>query len=433
MEDSASVLIVEDEQIIALDLARYVRDLGFKVLGTAASYDSALNKLQSNSVDLILLDINLRGEANGIDLARKIKEEKDIPIIFLTSVVDRQLTEEAQSLFPIAYINKPFDKVQLSNTLKVTFRKFREQQDRLGRLLKRSEFQEISIQELTETNQHLIAATWRERELKNELQSSKEIIEKQNKKITDSINYAFKIQHTIAPDQELLKETLKNYFLFYLPRDIVSGDFPWAMKYENYSYFAAVDCTGHGVPGAMMAMIGNLLFNDIVRSENVVKTPAEILLKLHQNIVGTLKQDHPDSKTNEGMDVALCRINETRTELVFAGAHLPLYHFRNGELTIHKGSSFPVGGMHYRNRNKYKDHVIEIQKGDKIFIFSDGLIDQLGGEEGKKWMSIGFMNFLEKNAALPLDQIERLIESTFREWMGDNKQIDDVILFGVEI
>lgn len=433
IEEKAKILIVEDEQIIGMHLSNVVNKLGYQVVGLLNNGKAVLEQLKNETPDVMLVDIGLNGDMNGIQLVSTVKKNYDIPVIYLSSTNDDDQINAAEETFPIAYLQKPFDEKQLGITLKISLRRFLKQKEELGSLMKKSELQEINIQELSETNQHLITATWRERELKNELQSSKEIIEVQNKKIVDSINYARRIQRAIAPNKTTLSELLGDCFLFYRPKDVVSGDFPWLYERGDYVYFAAVDCTGHGVPGAMMAMIGNLLLNDVVKNELGIKQPSSVLMDLHKGVVKTLRQDDPNNKTADGMDMALFRMKKDKSELVFSGAHLPLFLLRDKELTVFKGSRFPVGGMQYRNRNKYSDHVVEIKKGDKIFVFSDGIIDQIGGEENRKWMTVGLQEFIVENGHLSMSAFEGKIKEKFTTWMGANKQIDDVIIVGVEI
>ena len=295
------------------------------------------------------------------------------------------------------------------------------------------EMHKMQVQELTETNAHLITATFRERTLKKELAASNELIEEQQKKIMDSINYSLRIQQSIIPSNEAFNTSLGKHFVYYKPKDVVSGDFPWLHVKDSCTYFAAVDCTGHGVPGAMMSMIGNLLLNAIVENGSGCKTPAEILAELHRSVVSTLKQDAEGNKAADGMDAALCRIDFDKQELLFSGAHLPMLFMRNGELEVIKGDKFPVGGMQYRNRNTYSDTTLQLQKGDRIFIFSDGIIDQIGGPEKLKWMSASLKDFVVEHKDTPIEDIKEKIHEVFEAYKGDLKQVDDVLLIGLEI
>ncbi len=434
MEDQETkVLIVEDEKIIGMHLSNLVRNLGYKVVGISADGKSALESYAKYRPNILLVDIGLKGEMDGIELVRKIKEDEDVPVIFLSSNSDTEILQQAEETLPSAYLQKPFDEQQIATTLKISLSRFNKNKAKYNELLKKSDFHEMNIKELSETNAHLITATWRERELKEELQQIKLVMEKQSKKISDSINYAQRIQGSISPSSEFMTECLDKHFIFYQPKDVVSGDFPWLYKRGGYVYLATCDCTGHGVPGAMMSMIGNLLLNDVVNNEEKIKSPSEVLLMLHKGVVQTLKQDAPGNKAADGMDVALCRFNMGRKELLFSGAHLPLFLLRNNELITYKGDRFPVGGMQYRNRNKYSDHIIDLKEGDKIFIFSDGIIDQLGGPENRKLMTVGLKEFILANSNLTMEEFGIKIENFFAEFMGKNKQIDDVIIIGVEI
>lgn len=304
-------------------------------------------------------------------------------------------------------------------------------------LVKEYENLKIQFSELEATNNHLIAATWRERDLKKkladtveELNKTKSIVETQNKRITESINYARKIQLAINPNETDLSVHYPESFIYYAPKDVISGDFPWIFNTGDYMYVAAVDCTGHGVPGAMMSMIGNLLLNDIV-NDGTVLLPSAILRRLHLAVVQTLKQNSSDSNSNDGMDIALCRINKQTKEIVFSGAHRPLFFLKNNSVEVINGNKFPIGGMHYKGLNNFTDEVISFTKGDSIFMFTDGLPDQIGGPEKKKLMSRTIKQFIEENSTSDMPELKSAIIKNYQEWRGNNKQIDDVLLIGI--
>lgn len=306
----------------------------------------------------------------------------------------------------------------------------------LETIQKENERIKLYNKELEETNNHLISATWREREMKDklaatisELNNTKASLEAQNKRVAESINYSKKIQHAINPCEDDLKSYLNDSFILYKPKDVISGDFPWMFKKGKYLYLAAVDCTGHGVPGAMMSMIGSLLLNDIVNGEEDF-LPSEILLKLHWAVVKTLKQDEPGSNSSDGMDIGLCRLDLETDDLIFAGAHRPLVYLRDGEIHQFKGDRYPIGGMQYRGKNKYSDHETTIKKGDAFYVFSDGLPDQIGGPEKKKFMMSKIKEIIIENQNLSMEDMKQYMNQSFENWMGDNKQIDDVILIG---
>ncbi len=259
-------------------------------------------------------------------------------------------------------------------------------------------------------------------------------IKEKNKKISDSINYAQRIQTAILPDTDLLQQFFPRSFIFYRPKDVVSGDFPWLFKKDNYFYIAAVDCTGHGVPGALLSFIGYFLLNNIVNSSRSMSA-AEILDELHLEVRRTLRQDQEGANGRDGMDLALCKIDLDSNELQFAGAHNPLFYLSDGELTVYKGSRKGIGGIPLRKKieKDFENNVIEYKKGDKFFIFSDGLPDQVGGLNGRKYQSKRMREALEEDPTHTMAHFGRHFAEDFYEWMGDFKQVDDVLLIGIEL
>ena len=266
------------------------------------------------------------------------------------------------------------------------------------------------------------------------LESLHEKIMMQHKDITDSINYSERIQKAIVPNKNMIRAAFNDSFLFYKARDVISGDFPWIYnKKDGSSYIAAVDCTGHGVPGCMLSFIGYFLLNDVV-SHKEVTDPATVLCKLNQGVVTTLKQEK-NKAPMDGMDVALCHIDRERNVLQFAGAHRPLYLLRNEEVIEFKGDRQSVGGIQLREEGAlFTNHSIEIRPGDAFFIFSDGLQDQFGGpaEKKKKYSSKRIREVLTKNYNLPMQKLQQVFEDDFQQWMGETGQVDDVLLIGLK-
>lgn len=297
----------------------------------------------------------------------------------------------------------------------------------------------LHFSELEATNNHLIAATWRERDLKKkladtleELNKTKEVVELQNKRISESINYARKIQLAINPTEDDLKTSLPNSFILYKPKDVISGDFPWFFKKGDCIYAAAVDCTGHGVPGAMMSMIGNLLLNDIINNSECPK-PGAVLDDLHNAVVQTLKQKTSSSNSTDGMDLALLQITLCKNEICFSSAHRPLYLIRNNQLIEYKGDKFPIGGTQYdKKRVPFSNTFINVQEGDIVLIFSDGLPDQIGGEEKRKFMSSRIADIAVMNSHLPMKDLEKTFDDAIVTWMQGVKQVDDILLIGIK-
>lgn len=254
-------------------------------------------------------------------------------------------------------------------------------------------------------------------------------IQSKNKKITESINYAKRIQSAILPDNRTIKRVLKDSFILYKPKDVVSGDFPWFMQKGDDIYIAAVDCTGHGVPGALISLIGYFLLNDIVGGDKM-KTPGGILTLLDEKVTKTLKQDSENSQTRDGMDVAFCKINLKKRKLEYAGAHRPLYILNKGELQEFKGDKFPIGGAQYKTRTEFTNHEIQIEEGDRIFFCSDGFPDQFNAEN-RKFSPKQIRELIVKHHDIPVHEMYDVFNHEFESWKGDTRQLDDVLMIGI--
>lgn len=266
---------------------------------------------------------------------------------------------------------------------------------------------------------------------KEELEIQKELVEEKNKDITDSINYASRIQQAILPILDEIKKVLPESFVFYRPRDIVSGDFYWFVTKGKDVYIAAADCTGHGVPGAFMSMIGHTLLNEILNQKNITST-GEILTELHKQIRISLKQDQQESR--DGMDIALCKINVETLILEYSGAMRPLYLIINGELSEVKADKFPIGGLQDNDEKRvFKSNEIQLKKGDLFYIFSDGYADQFGGNDGKKFMVKRLKELLLQVAPYDMNYQYTQIVNNYIEWLGDGEQIDDILFIGVRV
>jgi len=263
-----------------------------------------------------------------------------------------------------------------------------------------------------------------------ELKSAYDVIAEKNKEITDSIRYAKRIQTVLLPKENYLKEILPNYFILYLPKDIVSGDFYWASKVENKTIIVAADSTGHGVPGAFMSMLGASFLDNIVNIEKILE-PARIIEKLREHIIGALKQRDEDVDSNDGMDLAICVYDETTFELTYAGAYNPLCLIQNGKLEVIGADRMPVGISSHAD-DPFTQHTFKINKGDKAYMFSDGYLDQFGGVKGRKLKSGPFMELLRETSNLGIEMQKQALFDFFIEWKGDETQIDDVIVIGIE-
>ena len=251
-----------------------------------------------------------------------------------------------------------------------------------------------------------------------------------NKDITASIRYAKRIQDAILPPDDFVKKHLPNTFVLFKPKDIVSGDFYWMEDKQDTVIFAAVDCTGHGVPGAFMSIVGHNLLDRVVGEQKITQ-PAKILDELNRSISDTLRQtDLEDNTVRDGMDIALCAFNRKKGMLEFAGAYNPLWLIRNKELIEVKANKFPIGNSKSGENNKFTNHEITLQKGDTIYIFSDGYSDQFGGPAGKKFKSSTLKQLLVNSQHLSMIEQRELLNTTIEEWRGQHEQVDDILVIG---
>lgn len=258
------------------------------------------------------------------------------------------------------------------------------------------------------------------------------IIEEKNKDISDSIDYAKHIQHARLPLIENLKNGFSDVFVYYVPRDIVSGDFYWYDKRPDGSiYFVCADCTGHGIPGAFMSMMGIDGFNYAIL-ERAIYNSGDILTHVNQFIKDSLNQEHESTKSKDGMDAAIISLNPEKTELTYSGANRPMYLIRNEELIEFKPNKLSIGGNHL-SEYQFSSEKIATTTGDCIYLFSDGYADQFGGENGKKFMTKQLKELLLSIHKKPMSEQEKLIQSTFEKWKINQAQVDDVLVVGIKI
>lgn len=258
-------------------------------------------------------------------------------------------------------------------------------------------------------------------------------LEQRHEGITDSIAYAGKIQRALVPSPDVYNELFDGSFVIDRPKDVVSGDFHWYHRTGPDSCFvAAGDSTGHGLPGAMLAAIGCSLLNEIV-PQNPKKEPAELLAMLNTRLVNTLHQQGQRKGAGDGMDMALCHIDRREREILFAGAFRPLYWLHHGQLTVINGDRRPIGGGHQELDRRFTGHRLAYEPGDRIYLFSDGYVDQFGGPERKRFMASRLHALLSDHQQLPMDQQAALLDKAFLDWKGGEEQVDDVCLLGLGV
>jgi len=263
------------------------------------------------------------------------------------------------------------------------------------------------------------------------IRAANKLLAYQKKQITDSIEYASRIQTAILPPGDYISKIIPEHFIVYKPRDIVSGDFYWITHKEGKIVIAAVDCTGHGVPGAFMSMLGFAFLNEIVNKEKELKANY-ILNQLRDYVKASLHQTGKEDEAKDGMDIALCIIDPDNLTMQFSGAYNPLYLIKNNEMVTIKADRMPIG-IHVFEKDSFTNHEMSIKKGDIIYMFSDGYIDQFGGPKTQKFRIAPFRKLLISNRNKPMKEQKEILEKNFEEWKGNHEQIDDVLVMGIKI
>jgi serine phosphatase RsbU (regulator of sigma subunit)/Tfp pilus assembly protein PilF len=264
------------------------------------------------------------------------------------------------------------------------------------------------------------------------LKSANVEIESKNKDITDSIQYARRIQEAILPEVEFNATFKDSAFVVYRPKDIVSGDFYWMAQTADHLLFAAVDCTGHGVPGAFVSIVCSNLLSQSVKEHGLLR-PDEILNDVNVRLSETLRQRVDESRVRDGMDIALCCVNKKTLHMTFAGAFNPVWIIRNNELTELLPDKFPVGLFEEEELRKFTYKETQLKKGDRLYVFTDGYSDQFGGELGKKYKRSTFQSFIKNIQHKPIKEHGKLLLAEHLRWKGSNEQIDDILVLGIEV
>jgi phosphoserine phosphatase RsbU/P len=265
-----------------------------------------------------------------------------------------------------------------------------------------------------------------------QIENQKEEIEGQKKHIMDSIHYARRIQNAILPSFSLINSHLKNYFVLYLPKDVVSGDFYWVHEADGLLMVAAVDCTGHGVPGAFMSIVGYNQLNHAV-SVRHARSASLILDELNQGVIATLNENRSETAIKDGMDMTLCIFNLPEMKVEYAGANNPLCLVRERQLIKYKADRFPIGVFESEKPQKFTNNEIDLKEGDCLYLFSDGYHDQFGGPENKKFMSKRFDELLVEISNKPMEVQKEMLIRRFTAWKGNNDQVDDILVIGIKI
>lgn len=391
------ILIVDDEVLIATKIADILRQAYYEPY-IALVGEEAVDLLKHQEFDLILLDIEMP-TLTGFDVSKIIRKElklTEIPILFLTAHTNSKYILKAFSVGARDYIYKPFNRKELLARVD-THIKLKRQADHLTSL------------------NHTLAL--------------------KNQEIQQSISYAKFIQESIFQPLERIEDSIPDYFVFYQPKELVGGDFFWFKKIKNLFYIAAVDCTGHGIPGALMSMMSITVMNQTINSQHV-NAPSVLLKKLQKKIEKLLNQRSSIENSN-GFDIALCQINLETKVLEYAGANRPLYLMTKNEksgipeFVIKKPTPIPIG-LHPKDNMDFTLHTLQLKQGDIVYIFSDGYTSQFGGDFNKKIGSKRFRNFLYTIHTLPMQEQKSLLEENFNLWKGDLEQVDDTLVIGLK-
>ncbi len=269
-------------------------------------------------------------------------------------------------------------------------------------------------------------------EKNNIIEEKNKVVEAQHKDITDSIKYAERIQHAILPPDKLVKDTIPNSFVYFKPKDILSGDFYWIEQTANHIFIAVADCTGHGVPGALISIINYNLLNKAVLEKNL-SDPADILNAVNGWLTQALHQSFNEDTVKDGMDITLLAINKKKKEFSFAGAMNSIYVISNSVLTEYNGDKFPVGAFIEDKPQQFTSQNIALKENDLVYLFTDGFPDQFGGPAGKKLKYKLLKDILISISNLPLAEQKDKINNAFQMWKGDYEQVDDVCMIGIRV
>ena len=484
IKDQINIFIVDDNKVFLLALKAYIEG-AFKErlirIYTFETGEKCLDFFTQVIPDLVILDNHLNSEiigaADGLEILRKIKIKKShASVIMLTSDehIDMALKSfhHGASDYVVKTVNT-FKNVILSiSKILASKERYLENEDKKNQALeliiankelvfkkkvekkraaeliitnKKRDFQKKEkvkrLKELINTQKELnIQKAEKEKQLielniinlqKAEVEKIKQIIEEKNKDITASINYAKRIQQAKLPSKDEIYSSLPQCFILFKPKDIVSGDFYFFHKNNESIYIVAADCTGHGVPGAFMSMIGSEKLDDAVAHSTDI---SDILKHLNIGIKHSLHQSNSDESTRDGMDIAICSIAIKDSTIKYAGANRPLWIIRREEMEVEeiKGTKKAIGGLTDDNQH-FDSHEIFLKKGDTFYISTDGFADQFGGQHGKKLMTKKFKEILIEIQSKSMQDQEKYLDEYIENWKSGTEQVDDILVIGIRI
>ncbi len=419
-----AIICVDDELIILMALKAQLQQFFGKefLIKSATSGKEALeivDALLEDQVEIpVIISDQIMPHMKGNELLVEVhKRSPDTLKILLTGIAR---TEEVGNAVSDAnlyrFISKPWDTVDLNLTVR----------EAINSYFQSKKLKEKNL-ELQKLNKELESKVEKRT---HEVLEQKKIIEEKNKKITDSIRYAQEIQKAMLPSIASVVKSIPEFFVLLKPRDIVSGDFYWFGEYDNKVILSAIDCTGHGIPGAFLSLIGNDLLNEIVLSKGIL-VPNQILYELNRGVKNALNQDKTDN--HDGMDMALCVIDKVKNTLIFSGAKNSLVYVRNDEVYQIKGDRYSVGDPLENGQKVFTNHEVSLDDNPIFYMFSDGYQDQFGGERAKKFMISKLRELLLRIHKKDMNVQHRLLDMTIKNWMRGQDQIDDILVMGFKI
>ena len=402
------ILIVDDTPANIKVLAGALADFNYELLMINTG-ERALAVAERVIPDLILLDINLPG-LNGFEVCEKLKSNPltaGIPVIFLSALDDPQSKVTGFSVGGVDYITKPFFKEEVCS--------------RVQTHLKIAEL----AQDLEHQNQELFDAMEELRTVQSELEQTNELL-------IESIVYSRRIQNAILPSESMLKSIFPQSFVIYKPKNLVSGDFYWCNQYGADVIIVGADCTGHGVPGAFMSLIGITILSLLLEFKGILN-PADILNNLDKKVQKLLgHQENVTDHINDGMDIAVCHYNKETKELYYSSAYRPICLVREGQLLKLENDRASIGRKTFPH-NGYNLHHLHLKKDDAIYLYTDGITDQFGGPDNRKFQPRRFYNLLLSTQSLNMDEQSKNILAEIEAWKNNDSQTDDIMVMGIKI
>ena len=413
--------IYKEHSLVYASWSKYTKAYEYRLLYEQMK-DSLTNEKNSKKIIELQLQFEFEKHQKELELEGQIEKLRTIKELNKQKIINYSLIVGLTTLIIIAFLVYRAYKVKQKDNLLL-----KEQKDQIHQ---KNEELHLYQEELISQKENLQVQ-------KDIVTNHRDKIALQNQKITDSIQYALRIQQALLPPEEFFTEIFSDHFLFNQPKDIVSGDFYWLKSFSDKIFIAVADSTGHGVPGAFMSLLGISFLNEIVSNPNNVSA-AGILNKLRNHLKKSLNQKGNKTEARDGVDIALCIIDKSTNEIQFAGAYNPLIIIKDVKKKYHdnlielKGDKMPIG-LHFKEKDSFTNHIIKINSSDKFYLFTDGYIDQFGGLHGRKFLLNKFKELLLEIHNLPMAEQKIKLLKTYEDWKENREQIDDILILGFSI